>query len=84
MVFIIRRVIQSLVVVLVMSLIVFVGVHIVGDPGQIPGMTPALINLPPGCAFRSRCPRAAAACVEEPRLEEHAGRLVRCFYPMGA
>ena len=27
---------------------------------QIPGMTPALINLPPGCAFRARCPRAQA------------------------
>jgi peptide/nickel transport system permease protein len=35
MVFIIRRVIQSLVVVLVMSLIVFVGVHLVGDPVHI-------------------------------------------------
>ena len=33
---------------------------------QIPGMTPALLNLPPGCAFRSRCPRAAPACIEEP------------------
>jgi peptide/nickel transport system ATP-binding protein len=49
---------------------------------QIPGMTPALLNLPPGCAFRSRCPRAAAACTEEPRLEARNGRLVRCFYPM--
>jgi peptide/nickel transport system permease protein len=35
MVFIIRRVFQSLVVVLVMSLVVFVGVHIVGDPVHI-------------------------------------------------
>ncbi|HJT61155.1 MAG TPA: ABC transporter permease [Burkholderiales bacterium] len=35
MVFIIRRVLQSLVVVLVMSLIVFVGVHLVGDPVHI-------------------------------------------------
>jgi len=35
MVFVIRRVIQSLVVVLVMSLIVFVGVHVVGDPVHI-------------------------------------------------
>jgi peptide/nickel transport system permease protein len=35
MVFIVRRVIQSLVVVLVMSLVVFVGVHVVGDPVYI-------------------------------------------------
>ena len=49
---------------------------------QIPGMTPALLNLPPGCAFRNRCPRAAPACVEEPQLKPRNGRLVRCFYPM--
>src|ERR671914_1296585 len=35
MVFIIRRLLQSLVVVLVMSLVVFVGVHLVGDPVHI-------------------------------------------------
>ena len=35
MVFVIRRVFQSLVVVLVMSLVVFVGVHLVGDPVHI-------------------------------------------------
>jgi peptide/nickel transport system permease protein len=35
MVFVIRRVLQSLVVVLVMSLVVFVGVHLVGDPVHI-------------------------------------------------
>jgi peptide/nickel transport system ATP-binding protein len=49
---------------------------------QIPGMTPALLNLPRGCAFRSRCPRAAAKCAEEPALEKHKDRLVRCFYPL--
>ena len=31
-VFIIRRLLQSIVVVFVMSLLVFIGVHIVGDP----------------------------------------------------
>ena len=35
MVFVIRRLLQSLVVILVMSLVVFVGVHIVGDPVHI-------------------------------------------------
>jgi len=49
---------------------------------QIPGMTPALVNLPPGCAFRNRCPRAAGACLETPPLEKRNGRLVRCFYPL--
>ena len=49
---------------------------------QIPGMTPALLNLPPGCAFRSRCPRARTNCLQEPRLEVRNGRLVRCFYPL--
>ncbi len=54
-----------------------------GTPlAQIPGMTPALLNLPPGCAFRTRCPRAAPACAQDPQLEPRNGRLVRCFYPM--
>jgi len=54
-----------------------------GSPlAQIPGMTPALLNLPPGCAFRTRCPRAAAACIQEPQLQRQDGRLVRCFYPL--
>jgi len=55
-----------------------------GTPlAQIPGMTPALVNLPPGCAFRTRCPRAAPACTADPELLPHSnGRLVRCFYPM--
>jgi peptide/nickel transport system ATP-binding protein len=56
-----------------------------GSPlAQIPGMTPALLDLPPGCAFRSRCPRAAPRCVNETTLEPSGnnGRLVRCFYPL--
>jgi len=49
---------------------------------QIPGMTPSLLNLAPGCAFRERCPRASPACREEPGLSEPvAGRRVRCFHP---
>jgi peptide/nickel transport system permease protein len=35
MVFVIRRILQSVAVVLVMSLVVFVGVHVVGDPVHI-------------------------------------------------
>ncbi|MFQ5934843.1 MAG: ABC transporter ATP-binding protein [Acidiferrobacterales bacterium] len=49
---------------------------------QIPGMTPSLLSLPPGCAFRARCPRASGICEQEPRLSEPlSGRKVRCFHP---
>jgi peptide/nickel transport system ATP-binding protein len=55
-----------------------------GQPlAQIPGMAPALINLPPGCTFRARCSRADGACSEEPALAQVSpGRLVRCVHPM--
>jgi oligopeptide/dipeptide ABC transporter ATP-binding protein len=37
---------------------------------EIPGIVPSLINLPPGCKFASRCPKAMAICEEqEPPLE---------------
>ncbi len=49
---------------------------------QIPGMTPNLLDLPVGCAFASRCPRASSACNERPETTEpEPGRLVRCFHP---
>jgi len=48
---------------------------------QIPGMTPSLLSLPAGCAFRSRCERAAAACEQAPS-ERGAGHSVRCFHPL--
>jgi len=49
---------------------------------QIPGMTPSLLNLPPGCPFRERCPRASERCREEPPLSHHGeGRSTRCFHP---
>ena len=52
---------------------------------QIPGMAPSLADLPPGCAFRNRCPRAAPACAAEPALAPRgSGRAVRCFYPLHA
>ncbi|MFQ5755228.1 MAG: ABC transporter ATP-binding protein [Acidiferrobacterales bacterium] len=54
-----------------------------GQPlAQIPGMTPSLLNLPPGCAFRTRCSRASGICEQEPRLSEpRSGHRVRCFHP---
>ena len=49
---------------------------------QIPGMTPSLLSLPVGCAFRSRCDRADHACYKEPPITEPlAGRGIRCFHP---
>ncbi len=49
---------------------------------QIPGMTPSLINLPQGCAFRTRCDRATDTCLTEPPLEHDHGRSLRCFHPV--
>ena len=49
---------------------------------QIPGMTPSLIDLPVGCAFRTRCPRADAACAADPPESSTVpGRALRCFHP---
>ena len=48
---------------------------------QIPGTTPSLLDLPAGCAFRTRCGRADAVCANDMALDgaEHA---VRCFHPL--
>ncbi|MCB2102861.1 MAG: ABC transporter ATP-binding protein [Rhodobacterales bacterium] len=49
---------------------------------QIPGMTPSLMNPPPGCGFRARCARAAAECVRDPDITSPVdGRQIRCFHP---
>src|SRR5215216_2028190 len=48
---------------------------------QIPGMTPSLIDLPPGCAFRHRCPRADAACLGTIEMAALGnGREARCVH----
>lgn len=54
---------------------------------QIPGMTPSLVDLPPGCAFRERCPRADALCGEAPAMTfalGDPGRGARCHHPLVA
>jgi len=49
----------------------------------IPGMTPSVLNLPPGCAFRWRCPRADGQCEEDPpEFLEEAQHAHRCFHPL--
>jgi peptide/nickel transport system ATP-binding protein len=52
---------------------------------QIPGMTPSLLDLAPGCAFRERCSRADAACAISPLMDLDASdprRGVRCHHPL--
>ncbi len=50
---------------------------------QIPGMTPSLLNLPPGCAFRERCAYATERCTEEPPHNTFAEvHSCRCFHPL--
>ena len=48
---------------------------------QIPGFTPSLLNLPAGCAFRSRCVRSSAECEQSPKVAESGGHEYRCFHP---
>ena len=51
-------------------------------PG-IPGLTPSVLNLPPGCAFRWRCARASARCeADPPEFAGDAGHVHRCFHPL--
>ncbi len=49
---------------------------------QIPGMTPSLIGLGRGCAFKQRCDKAGAACDQAPPMREIGnGHWVRCHHP---
>ena len=49
---------------------------------QIPGMAPLLLNLPEGCTFRPRCPRADDTCMQMPEATSPLpDREVRCFHP---
>ncbi len=50
---------------------------------QIPGMTPSLLELGAGCAFRERCTRALDACRVAPEIRAPAqGRELRCLNPI--
>ena len=51
---------------------------------QIPGMTPSLLDLPPGCPFRERCAYAQADCVKTPLMRPLGANAqsVRCHHPL--
>jgi peptide/nickel transport system ATP-binding protein len=53
---------------------------------EIPGMVPPLTNLPPGCAFTPRCPRADERCATEnpPYEEKSPGHWAACWHPGAA
>jgi peptide/nickel transport system ATP-binding protein len=53
---------------------------------QIPGAAPWLANVPPGCPFNPRCPRASATCrtiMPEPVCYEDT-HMARCHHPLHA
>jgi peptide/nickel transport system ATP-binding protein len=52
------------------------------DLRQIPGSTPSLVDLPPGCAFRTRCERADTVCAGMPELLGVGAQAARCHHPL--
>ena len=50
---------------------------------QVPGSAPSLADLPPGCAFAPRCPKAGPACNTPPPVQHFEdGRTALCHYPI--
>ena len=49
----------------------------------IPGVVPALIDMPDGCRFRNRCPNAEKDCeLESPELTQALERHIACHHPI--
>ena len=47
---------------------------------SIKGNVPALVDMPAGCKFRTRCDKASEKCKIEPPLKEVSnGHYVRCW-----
>ena len=85
----IRRVRRLFVAALVLVCVVVGGAYlylrhrVINGLKQIPGMTPSLLDLPPGCPFRERCPNAQSDCVRTPLMRPlTAGQSVRCHHPL--
>jgi len=51
---------------------------------QIDGVTPSLLALPSGCAFRERCKAATVECQTEPYPQSIHRSTVRCWSPFTA
>lgn len=50
---------------------------------SIPGQVPSAAELPPGCHFAPRCPRAETVCRQSvPVLDSENGQGVACFRPL--
>jgi peptide/nickel transport system ATP-binding protein len=49
------------------------------EPDFITGQPPSLLDLPPGCRFRDRCPSRHAACENDPPVTRLDNRLVKCW-----
>ena len=49
----------------------------------IPGVVPALIDMPDGCRFRNRCPNAEKDCeLASPELTQALERDIACHHPV--
>ncbi len=49
----------------------------------IKGLVPSLMNLPEGCRFRDRCPRATEICAEKyPEFTKAGSQIFACFHPL--
>jgi oligopeptide/dipeptide ABC transporter ATP-binding protein len=53
---------------------------------DIPGQPPDLANLPPGCTFAPRCPKAEGRCREAypPEVEVSPGHITKCWLAVTA
>jgi oligopeptide/dipeptide ABC transporter ATP-binding protein len=49
----------------------------------IQGVVPSLLDLPSGCRFQNRCPRATEQCraTQPPLTSIGGGRKVACYHP---